>query len=844
MLETRQLLAAVANMTLSVTTTSITLASTDFYDPTVSVVRSGTNLIVTAGANTQLTYNGVVKQSQTINLGSTVRNMTINLGSGIDTVSISGVDATNNIIKDVNVNFGSGLGTVDIVGLSHTGNLNVSGQATGQAILSVSAASPDANHPTVGNTVIGGSINANFGSSEATFNLFGSKNGGGNLTVTGSVAVNANGSGTKQVNLAGPLANNPTGGKLSIGGNLTVTDQGSGVSGLLIDDGVTITGNVKFDNSLNKTSANTVEIYSNSQAYGVTTIGGTVTLNLSSAAYEGSNVVFQGFGTPLTFTGAVNVTGGAGADTFNLANTLFKGTLALNAGTSLSYENDLITIDGSTFNVGVSVTSSGARAELDVGTDSTYAPTVFKSTLSAFMTGPSSLVVMSNPTSTVNQVVFNSTAAFTGGNPVGYLKSQGLWSIGSGKLTLSNFTRTAPTAVKANVQMTLASGMITLTSTDILNPTFTITRSGSHVVVTGDANTLITYNGVAKASQSVFQQTLAGLTINLGTGINTVTVSGISITGALTINGKATGLATITVNATPATATIGSINANLSGTSTTMNVYGSTNNGGNLTINGSVAVTESSGGAKQINFAGPLANNPAGGKLAIKGGISVTDTGMGASGLHIDDGVTITGNVFFDNSANTVNGSKVEVFSNSTVYGVSSIGGTLTTKLAKAGYSGNELTLVGYGTTPLTITGITTITSGGGADTITIGNTLFKNKVSVDTGISPTYENDYVKIDGSTFTLATTLASSGYYAVYDIGTDPSYLPTVFANTFAAYMSGPLAAIYISNPTSASAQVYFNSTITLVGGTPAGTMYIKGLWSANTSRITKTNFTIA
>jgi hypothetical protein len=293
------------------------------------------------------------------------------------------------------------------------------------------------------NVTIGGSINANFGSEAVAFSVFGSfdpaSGGGGNLTVNGSVNVTEAGSGDKQVNLFGPPANNASGGKLFVNGGVTVLDTGNGQSGLRIDDGVTITGNVSFDNSANTVNADTVQIFSNSNAFGVTSIGGTLGLKLSAANYNGDNVVIQGFGAQLVVTGATTINSNGGGDTIRLLNTFFKNTVSVNAGSSPSFSPDTVIVQGSRFDGATTVTTTGAFAALGLGTDASFAPTIFNSTFTASMTGPSATIFLSNPTSATNEVIFNSTVSLTGGTPAGTLIRQGLFFVGAGKLTTVNF---------------------------------------------------------------------------------------------------------------------------------------------------------------------------------------------------------------------------------------------------------------------------------------------------------------------------------------------------------------------------------------------------------------------
>ncbi len=817
-LEVRQLLSIAApQVTLAIQATSsgtnVTLASTDINNPNVIVTRSGNFVVFTGNNGTQITYtgNGSVGTTQSLAI-STVNNLTFNLGSGTDTITV--------------------------FGLNVAGNVSINGQASGVANVSIFAG--------LSNVTIGGSVQANFGGEAATFGVFGSGNGGGSLTVNGSVNVTEGGSGTQQVNIYGPPANNPSGGKLVIKGGLGIIDTGTGQSGLRIDDGVTIGGNVSFNNASNSVNSDIVQIFSNSNAFGVTAIGGSLSLALANSTYYGNSVDITGTGSLLPVTGATTITSGSGSDTISLRNAWFKNTVTIDTGSNLAYIPDQTIVQGSRFDGAVKVTTSGPGAQLGLGTLSSFAATVFNSTFSAQMTGPSDAIFLSNPNSTSNEVIFNSNVSFTGGSPVGTLFVQGLFSVGAGKLTMTNFSTTAPAAVKPKVTLSVQSNNVTLTSTDINNPNVSVTRSGNFVVFTGTGGTQITYtnNGSTGTTQSIPLSSVNNLTINLGTGFDTFAISGLSLTGNVSINGQATGGANVAISAGAPSVTIGgSIQANFGGETAVLNVFGSSNGGGSLTVNGSVNVTEGGSGNKQVNIYGPPANNPSGGKLAVKGAVSVLDSGNGKSGLRIDDGVTIGGNVSYDNSANTVYGDNVQIDSNSQAFGITSIGGTLSLALSSAAYSGDSVVISGFGSL-LPVTGATTITSGAGSDTISLLNNWFKNTVTVNSGTSPSFSPDQVIVQGSRFDGAAKMTLSGPYAALGLGTVSSFAADVFNSTFEAMMTGPTSAIFLSNPTSASNEVIFNSTARMTGGSPAGTLFIQGRWFIGAGGLTRINFNVA
>ena len=342
---------------------------------------------------------------------------------------------------------------------------------------------------------------------------------------------------------------------------------------------------------------------------------------------------------------------------------------------------------------------------------------------------------------------------------------------------------------------------VTLTSTDINNPTITVTRSGNNVMVTGTNGTLITFGSNVAAVQSAAISSVNNLTVGLGTGNDTVTITGLSVAGNITINGQASGIANITINAgAPSVVIGGSIQANLGSEAVTFGLFGSSNDGGSLTVNGSVNIAEAGAGNKQVNIYGPPANNPTGGKLIITGGVSVLDTGNGQSGLHIDDGVTVGGNVSFDNSANTVDADNVQIYSNSNAFGTTSIAGSLTLALSRALDQNNAVLIQGFGTS-LVVTGAVSITSGGGADNIQLLNDWFKTTTHIVTGSSPSFSKDLVSFDGSRFDGATTVSMSGPYPELDLGIKLPVSPTVFKSSLTASLTGAGAAFKLSNAAS-------------------------------------------
>ena len=809
-LESRRLLAAIGNLTLLNTAGALSLSSTDINDVEVSIYRSGTNVVFEGGQNTTITLGTSVRATQTISL-ATANSLTLNLGRGISKVSVEGLSLTG----DLRLNNGT------------------SG-VTGASIVTVNAGAT--------NTSIGGSIVANLGSTNSIFNLYGSLNFGGNMTVGGSVQITQAGAGDKQVNLAGPLANNPSGGRLTINGDVSVVDTGNGYSGLHVDAGVTIGGGLSFDNSLNTVNGNAIEILSNSQSFGTTSIAKALTLKTSKALYEGSTVQIEAIGTPLAVGGIATIATGSGADVVKLRNTRFVNTLALNVGSSPDYARDLMQIDGSTFTLGVTLTSSGSEARLNIGTDLAYAPTVFNSTLSVYMNGPAAEIYLSNAGALVPMFVAKSNLSLIGGTPAGTYYVQGPISVVSTKFTRSNFNTTPPVIASPLVRASLANGVLTIASTDAQDPAVTVRRSGTRVVIEGRNGTRVAYGTSTATSQSILLSTVSGLILNLGTGINDVQVTGLNISGNLTIN-QTSGQSLVSINAIPGNTTIsGQVQANLQNSKSTLNIFGSTDFGGNLTINGGLNVTAASAGTVQVNLAGPLAGNPNGGLLAIKQGVTFNSTGKGDSGLHIDAGVTITGNVLFDNSLNDVGSSLFELLSSPGIFGETSVSGTLTVKTSQSPYGLDEVDILAINA-PLTVGGAVAITGGRGPDQVLLQNVLFNSTTLIDVGDSPAYYPNVVTIDAGTFQGAFTHSSTGNRSRLNLGTDATFLPTYFNNTLTASMTGPSAEILVSNPFSLQTQVFFARLVTLTGGTPNGTFLLNGLYSLSPLNLKTTRFDV-
>jgi hypothetical protein len=186
-------------------------------------------------------------------------------------------------------------------------------------------------------------------------------------------------------------------------------------------------------------NGNTIAINSNSLNMAPTSIGGSLTLALAQSAYVGDSVTIQSSGTALAVGGNASVTTGTGSDRIQIANAWFKNALTLNTGSSLRFGNDSVSLDGTRIDGAASIVESGDFATLSLGTNYKYGPTMFSSTLVASLTGASGRVVISNPMSIKNEVIFASTAAFLGGTPKATMQIKGNYYAFRGKLTKTDF---------------------------------------------------------------------------------------------------------------------------------------------------------------------------------------------------------------------------------------------------------------------------------------------------------------------------------------------------------------------------------------------------------------------
>lgn len=329
------------------------------------------------------------------------------------------------------------------------------------------------------------------------------------------------------------------------------------------------------------------------------------------------------------------------------------------------------------------------------------------------------------------------------------------------------------------------------------------------------------------------------------------------------------------------------VNQSGSGESTTFELY--TFDGGNVTVNGLVAVSESGlashiinvysdDGALTLNSSLMASRADAGASymvlyiyadaesspIWIKGSVSFIDLlGRGHDEFDINNDVegspiTIgsaagTGNVTFNNAGNTASHDDLSIFGSNdfgATNAIVTIKGALTLNLARTastsedgqGFDRNIVYLgdvdpedgdVGYG---LIVNGLTSITGGNGKDDIFIEEARLKLGAVINTLTNPGPGSDfadYLEIDGSLFGGGVLVTMAGPSAQIDINNGNGFLTTEFMGPFLANMFGSHPLIIVADGSGAGfSAVKFDSIVTILGSFGGG-----GIFEFDPARVT-------
>ena len=821
--------------------------------------KAGTGTLILSGANT---HNGL----NTLSAGTLVMANPQALGTNIasNAISFTGTTAILDIATDggdLAYKVSAGSGTISTiasnvktgsVGINHTlGTLGIGGSATaGLTRLNIVA----------GGAVLSGTPSITLGAvtlSSGAASVISTFNPTTASLTVGSVTTSGASTGTKVLNLDGTSTGNFVTGAI-INGTSSVAVTKTNTSTWTLSGVNTYTGGTTIAGGLIKMSGATSTIGSINNT--LTINAGALDLNgtnqgvgiLTGSITAGSNAIYNsGSSTTSTLTlGNNNATGGIFAGTIANTNGVGTGIVALTkTGTGTQTLSGTNTYTGAT-TLSAGTLSVAASANLGAAASNL----VFDGgTLQITGTALTSLsgighAVSFNATKTVGLDINTASHTFTA-NQVLNQTTGGLTKLGAGTLTLTS----ANTYTGAT---TLSAGTLAVSSTGSLaNSAITVSNAGSTFKVSPGAGTVALGNTAT---------TLAGATLNLGSGTvfsmvdgnigitnlvqgATFPTAGLTLSTAalnfelsgatadvLNVTKFATLAGTNTINLTPLAAlTNGTYNlitaaSGMAGTFKFAN--GQTTSVGTFGANNYLLTLSSSATAASVNVSSP-------GILSWTGqtaGNGAANTSWDTAGsTNWANGTTATayadGNIVIFNDANGVAGGTTPTgavviqaagvtpgsatFNNSTVnYTVSNASGT--TGLAGAG------TLTKSGTATLTLSGVNTYTGGTAitAGTIKLGiaNALGANGASVAVN-----SGALLDLNGTNQAINFTAGTGAGTVANNFGSGTSILTlagtavTIVDNTNST--SGKVAVVVTTNSQAMSNSNTYSGGTTVNGG---------------------------
>ncbi|MBZ9921531.1 autotransporter outer membrane beta-barrel domain-containing protein, partial [Mesorhizobium sp. BR1-1-7] len=439
------------------------------------------------------------------------------------------------------------------------------------------------NGGTTGNAGAGNVIVANATSTLSfnrsdTFNFTGTLSGAGNIAQIGA--------GTTVLT----SATNTIGGTTSVSAGT-----------LQVNGGLTSTGGI---------TVNAGTLQSNGGGAAITTP--TITMNAGSKLIVGGGTVQAAGGTQTLFTGGtggatINITGGtllgngtlgAGGNTVNLtAGSLNTGAAALNLGSG----NDTFLLSGF-------ATVAGVGVDGGAGTDALQVNTAFNRTLDgAQIAGFESLNKQGNGTLTL----------------FGDHSYSGATTISGGTLQVGN----GPTAATLNTPTVVNNGALSFALNNDYTFGGTITGSGRVTKTNLGTTTLTADNSYAGTTTVLVGTLIVDGNQSGATGTTTVGASGtlggrgtiggsVNVSGALAPGAPGNAAGTLTINGSLALNSSTALNYNFGQANVAGGAFNDLINvGGNLTLDGTLNVTQSPGGTfgpgvyRIINYNGSLADN-------------------------------------------------------------------------------------------------------------------------------------------------------------------------------------------------------------------------------------------
>lgn len=383
-----------------------------------------------------------------------------------------------------------------------------------------------------------------------------------------------------------------------------------------------------------------------------------------------------------------------------------------------------------------------------------------------------------------------------------------------------------------NVNILLNNGNIALQDSDGAAHTVDVTRSGNNLVFTGENGTTLTFqNGPASGMQTVSVPVLRTFTANLGAaGGDTLTLTDVSVAGAITINGSGQGPLDVELLARQQAVVVGgAIRLNSGGQQLTFAIDALSQN---FTVNGAVQVLE--GGGAQVHNS-DIVQGSLGGHVLLRAGLAVADQGTGISEFDVLGGVTIDGTTTFD-AHTTLGQDLVNIQSISPPAQAPVFNGAVNLLLGNGANQGAF-----DATIPILYNGTFNLTSGRGGDTFVFADDVFKQSFMINSGSNPAGQPDSLIFDEVQFDGMARIATAGAGATVALANDPAlHIPTVFQGPAIFVMTGPSSVINAGQP-SASAVLDFNSILVALGGNPFGTLHVLGGVRLNRALLMLMNF---
>lgn len=627
-------------------------------------------------------------------------SLTINMGAGADSLTITSLPDFN---ASLTVDGGN---ATDSITLSNNITL---GSATSNGNLSFTAETIN----------LGASINTAAGTTGTH----------GNVTLSGSTAINATTGVTIDTNGAGTAGTLTVTGPISAAGQMLTLDVGSANNATLNNAGNNF-GTVVVTTANNVTLRDT-----NSIDLGASTISGTLSVTASGTITDSGNVSVTGNATFAAGAGAITL--GSGGETTNYGSLTFTTT-----GAVTIQEDSQTDLSGTLTANSLTLTSSAAIVDAP-GTSLTV-------TNGASLTGTS--IILANNGGDVLSV--GGTANFNGG--AGDITIAGAGTVNLGNLT---FNTTGGAVSVTEDSATVLTGTSTADSLTLVSTGSITDAVGTSITVDAGAASL-TGTSISLADDGTDVLSVSGTgSFNGGAGAVTIAAAGTVTFGSLTFN--TTGGA-VSITEDDSTLLTGSSTGD---SLTLVSAAGVTDaNGTSVVIdNGTASITGTSislsdNGGDTLSVTGTASFNGGAGAITIAAAGAVNFTSLtfnttgGAVSITEDSGTQLTG---------TSTGDTLTLVSSGAITDAGST--SVTIDNGAASFTGTSISLADSAGDVLSVSGTATFSGGAGAitvaatGTVNFGSLVFNSSASA---VSITEDSAMTVSGASTAGAGLTLVST------------------------------------------------------------------------------------